>query len=226
MSYNAHIFYYAWYGTPRFNGKWYHWNHDYLPNWDKSDKRILPTGSHNPEEDDIGSNFFPKLGAYSSSDPKVVDEHMKMISDSHIGVVVVSWYPPYLSDPNGPQVDQLIPILLDAASKKNLRITFHIEPYVGRNATNMIENVKYIIDSYGSHPAFYKMRMKDGKELPLFYIYDSYLTSNKDWQKLLILKNTNYESLFIGLLVDYKHQFDIKESGFDGFYTVKMLGEL
>jgi hypothetical protein len=36
LSYNVHMFYYAWYGTPKFDdGKWHHWNHEYIKNWDK-----------------------------------------------------------------------------------------------------------------------------------------------------------------------------------------------
>ena len=34
-------------------------------NWDKSDPKKYPTGYHEPP-DDVGANFFPSLGAYSS----------------------------------------------------------------------------------------------------------------------------------------------------------------
>ena len=34
-------------------------------NWDKSDKKVYPTGDHQPPED-IGANFYPSLGPYSS----------------------------------------------------------------------------------------------------------------------------------------------------------------
>lgn len=70
LNYNVHIFYYAWYRSPSFDGFWKHWNHDYLPNWKKNDKRVFPDGSHRPPGD-IGANYYPSLGCYSSLDPQV-----------------------------------------------------------------------------------------------------------------------------------------------------------
>ena len=215
VSDGVHVFYYAWYGNQKQDGKWYHWNHEYLPNWDKTDKRVFPQGRHNVSNDDIGSNFYPELGLYSSSDQEVIAAHCKMIRDAHIGVIVVSWYPPTLSDPNGPAVDQLIPMLLDVAAHYGLKITFHIEPYQDRDPENVRENVKYIVSTYGSHAAFYR---RNGR--PLFYIYDSYLSPAKDWKRMLTtIRGTHYDSYFIALLVEYKHRFSISEAGFDGFYT-------
>lgn len=69
-NYNVHIFYYPWYRSKEYDGSWKHWNHEYLPNWKKNDKRIFPKGNHDPPAD-IGSNFYPDLGCYSSFDPKV-----------------------------------------------------------------------------------------------------------------------------------------------------------
>lgn len=33
------------------------------------------------------------------------------------------------------------------------------------------------------------------------------------------MRGTKLDAIFIGLLVEYKHRTDLKESGFDGFYT-------
>jgi len=217
VSQGVHIFYYAWYGNPKHDdGKWYHWNHEYLPNWDKTDGRVFPRGRHCPEEnDDIGSNFYPELGPYSSRDPELIHAHFKMIRDAHIGVIAVSWYPPSMSDPNGPEVDKIVPLLLEIAAIYDLKIAFHIEPYEDRNPQNVEENVMYIIDKYGSHQAFYRRRDK-----PMFYIYDSYLSPSKDWYQMLSnVRGTKYDGYFIALLVEFKHRFSIKEAGFDGFYT-------
>ena len=49
------------------DGSWIHWNHEYIPPWDKNDHKVYPTGRHNPDVDDIGANFFPELGAYRSA---------------------------------------------------------------------------------------------------------------------------------------------------------------
>lgn len=79
-----HIFYYAWYENEVVDGNWQHWNHEYLKNWRKNNRRVYPTGRHVPP-DDIGSNYYPKLGCYSSRDQKVVDLHMKQMRDVGIG---------------------------------------------------------------------------------------------------------------------------------------------
>lgn len=43
-----------------------------------------PKGRHDPP-DDIGANFYPKLGAYSSADREVIDAHMYEIRKARIG---------------------------------------------------------------------------------------------------------------------------------------------
>ena len=94
LSYDVHAFYYGWYASPGTDGVWGHWDHPYLPNWDKSDKRDYPTGKHRPEENDLGSDFYPALGPYSSSDPAVIEDHMEQVRSAGVGVIVFSWYPP------------------------------------------------------------------------------------------------------------------------------------
>ena len=44
-------------------GRWWHWNHEYIPPWDKNDHHVYPTGAHSPPLD-IGANFYPSVGAY------------------------------------------------------------------------------------------------------------------------------------------------------------------
>lgn len=216
----VHAFYYAWYGNPSFDETWQHWNHEYMANWDKKDKRKMPTGKHNPENLDIGASFYPELGAYSSRDPKVIAKHMKMLRQSQVGVFVLSWYPPGLNDPHGNTIDELVPVLLDAAELEGLKMAFHIEPYAGRGPLSLRENLSYIHESYGKHPAFYKVKGK-----PFYYVYDSYLTTAKEWSRLLkpggdlSVRGTSLDAFFIGLVVDYKHRTQLKSAGFDGFYT-------
>ncbi|XP_058690782.1 glycoprotein endo-alpha-1,2-mannosidase isoform X3 [Poecile atricapillus] len=154
-NYNFHIFYYTWYGNPQFDGKYIHWNHPLLPHWDPKIANNYPKGRHNPPED-IGANFYPELGSYSSKDTTVIEAHMKQMRSASTGVIVLSWYPPGMADENGEPTDDLVPVVLDYAHKYNLKVTFHIEPYKDRDDRSMYHNVKYIIDRYGSHPAFYR----------------------------------------------------------------------
>ncbi|XP_072546345.1 glycoprotein endo-alpha-1,2-mannosidase isoform X2 [Salminus brasiliensis] len=220
-NYNIHIFYYIWYGNPQFDGQYIHWNHPLLPHWDPKVAAGYPKGRHEPP-DDIGANFYPALGAYSSRDPSVIEAHMQQLRTAAIGVLAVSWYPPGKEDDNGKPVDDIMPLILEVADKYQVKVVFHIEPYKGRDDTSMLENIKYIVEKYGDHPAFYRYRSRTGKLLPLFYIYDSYLQSADIWAQMLkttgkrSIRNTPYDGIFIALLVEEKHKKEIVAAGFDG----------
>ncbi|XP_059374664.1 glycoprotein endo-alpha-1,2-mannosidase-like [Carassius carassius] len=223
-NYNVHTFYYVWYGNPQFDGKYVHWDHPLLPHWDPKVASGYPTGRHQPP-DDIGANFYPALGPYSSRDPSVLEEHMRQLRTADVGVLAVSWYPPSMNDDNGEEIDNLLPLVLDAADKYQLKVAFHIEPYKERDDANMHENIKYIVERYGNHPAFYRYKTSTGKFLPLYYIYDSYLQTPDVWAQLLkpngisTIRNTLYDGIFIALLVEESHKKDIQTAGFDGLYT-------
>lgn len=79
-----HVFYYVWYENPEYAGKYLHWNHRYMPHWDKKEDRKWPHGEHVPP-DDIGANYYPALGPYSSQDRNVVDTHMMEMKQAGIG---------------------------------------------------------------------------------------------------------------------------------------------
>jgi len=83
--YDIHAFYYIWYGNPTLNGKYLHWNHQYLPHWDGKMAVQWPTGFHIPP-DDIGSNFYPELGLYSSANVSTIREHMIQLRTAGIGL--------------------------------------------------------------------------------------------------------------------------------------------
>ena len=85
-SYDVHIFYYGWYGNPRYDKKWLHWNHVRLPHWNKETAKRYSQTRHIPENNDIGRHY-PSLGMYSSHDPAVVKDHMKQIRRAGAGVL-------------------------------------------------------------------------------------------------------------------------------------------
>ena len=223
-SYNIHTFYYAWYGNLKFDRTYIHWNHKYLPHWDANIAKFQKKGQHSPP-DDIGANFYPELGPYSSRDPEVINAHMRQIRSAGIGVIVLSWYPPGKADDNGVPVDNLVPAILDAAQKHRLKVAFHIEPYKARSDQTVHDDVKHIIDKYAKHKAFYRYTVKDGRSLPMFYIYDSYHTPAEDWAQLMTphgihsVRHTPYDCVFIALMVEMGHRRYIEDGGFDGFYT-------
>ncbi|WP_265129409.1 glycoside hydrolase family 99 protein [Chryseobacterium oranimense] len=204
------IFYYGWYANPEVDGKYEHWNHDILPHWNNPKWNNL--GNHKGG-DDIGANFYPALGNYSSNDREIIRKHMKMIKESGVGVVVLSWLG------KDSFVDKSITKYLDIADHFGLKVAFHIEPFY-KNIVELREQLSYLVNTYSHHHAFYK---KDGK--PLYYVYDSYKIPPSEWSKLLskngenTVRNTELDGLYIGLWVEKEHSEFFATSGFDGFYT-------
>ena len=85
VSQGVHIFYYAWYGNPKHDdGKWYHWNHQYLPNWDKTDGRVFPRGSHYPEESD-DRLCFATDGPENSAECQTEEDDAKGVGAAPVG---------------------------------------------------------------------------------------------------------------------------------------------
>jgi glycoprotein endo-alpha-1,2-mannosidase len=197
-------FYYNWYQTKAFDGADQHWSH-----WSNGN----PTGY--PGGDNIGANFFPSLGNYSTNDPVLVAKHMKMIAKAGINAVFLTWWG------KDHFTAKSIPVILDEAKKAGVKVGFQIEPYGNRSPLTVKADVKYLIDTYGKHPAFYYSEQKK----PLFFVYDSYLSKATEWSDVLspagssTIRKTLYDADFMGLWVnDNEHQF-FKDSGFDGFYT-------
>lgn len=225
MSYDVHVFYYPWYANPEIDGEYNHWNHPYLPHWNKDEAKKYETGTHVPP-DDIGSNFYPELGPYSSRDQNVIHKHMAQMQKAGIGVCVVSWYPPKQADDQGKDPDSLIPTLLQISALYRIKIAFHVEPYKDRSPETWREHIRYILDKYGDHESFYRYYDKRKKRsLPLYYIYDSYNVPAEKWAQIfqpngaITVRNTELDGIFIGLLVERQHKSDLVKAGFDGFYT-------
>ena len=110
-------FYYGWYGNPATDGEWRNWNHAVA---DDSGKRF-------PGGDDIGANFYPEAGAYSSAEVETLDRQMLELRRARVGVISASWWgKDHLTDRNMKR-------LLDAAHTHGIFVNFHIEPFGGRN---------------------------------------------------------------------------------------------
>ncbi|KAK1138198.1 glycoprotein endo-alpha-1,2-mannosidase-like protein [Acipenser oxyrinchus oxyrinchus] len=119
--YDVHIFYYTWFGSPKLDGKYIHWDHVLVPHWDPKIAASYPKGRHTPPED-IGSSFYPELGPYSSRDPDILESHMEQLRAAAAGVLVLSWYPPGMADDNGEPTEDLVPSLLDAAHRHGIKV--------------------------------------------------------------------------------------------------------
>lgn len=206
----VHIFYYNWYGNPQKDGKYYHWEHDILPHW--SDTTWNNAGKF-PGKDNIGANYYPELGTYSSNDPELIRKHMKMIQQSGVGVLVITWWG------KNSYEDKSIKTYLNIAEDYGLKVTLHIEPFY-QTIEEFKAQLEYIITQYGNSSALYKVNNK-----PFLYVYDSYKIEAKEWQKLLnpkgelSIRNSKLDAILIGLWVEKDHGNFIITSGFDGFYT-------
>jgi competence/damage-inducible protein CinA-like protein len=204
-----HAFYYPWYGNPQTDGSYQHWNHQ------QSVKR--GAAKNYPGANDIGADYYPKLGCYSSNSDKDLNAHMRMLRRARVGVISTSWWG------KNSYTDNAVPQLLDAAARHDIKVCFHIEPFPGRNAQTTRDAIVYIIDKYGSHSALY--RYGKDKPRPMFYVYDSYLTPAKQWNTILspdgpqTIRNTKYDSVVIGLWVKENEQAFMTEGNFDGYYT-------
>ena len=219
---NLHVFYYAWYGAPKVDGEWRHWNHARIASWRENEADAHSTARHIPELDDLGSTFFPMLGAYSSRDPEVLRTHMQWISRSGAGVLVLSWYPPGLADDEGKDADLAAPAILDAAAEAGLAVAFQLEPYAGRSPLSVADDLAYLTATYGGHSGLYR---EHATGLPMVYVYDSYRSPPEEWAAVLApggastVRGTTADALVLGLLLHAKDKEDIVSAGFDGAYT-------
>jgi glycoprotein endo-alpha-1,2-mannosidase len=211
LNYHAVCFYYNWYGSPEADGKPYHWAHPVMPQNDHdTTKGFYPGGG------DIGANYYPEAGEYSSADTVLLEKHMQQIASAGIGIIAVTWLG------QDDYTYRSVPLILNAAARHNIKVCFQIEPRVRKTALTTRGAVEFLVKQFGNHPAFYKNPQTSH---PMFFVYDSYVIPAKDWSEVFgkngkyTIRNTAYDSDMIGLWVTQNEQPFFLESGFDGFYT-------
>jgi hypothetical protein len=203
-------FYYPWYFNKEVDGHWDHWGE----------------GSLNPPHD-IASDFYPVLGAYSVSDPAVLAQHFAWLRQAGVGVIISSWWGQY--DPT----DRALPLTLDIADHYGIKIAFHIEPYGGRTASSLAQDIHYIYNKYGDHPAFFwttetSRYSPDDRPKGLFFIwasvvpdFDSTGVSPEYWQETL--DNLHNENPGAIVLTDQNGPDWVLDGHFDGSYKYGVL---
>jgi hypothetical protein len=209
-SYRVAAFYYPWYGNLEFDGAYIHWDQaGYIP----------PEG--------IGSDFYPALGAYSSIDPNVVAQHFAWLREAGVGVIVSSWWG------QGSQENRAVPLLLDMAENYGIEVAFHIEPYGGRSAARLVQDIEYLYSNYGDHPAFFRTTASsrwspDDRPKGLFYMWSSgYPDSDSErvdpsyWQESLDAIHALPDG---GLVLADENASEWVDGGhFDGLYNYGVL---
>ena len=177
------VFYYPWYASETVDGEWRHWDE----------------GGHQPPTD-IGSDYYPARGAYSSSDPAVVDAQMAEIAGAGVDEIVVSWWG------RGSFEDQKLPVVLASAGAHGLQVGIQIEPYVGRSAVSVGQDISYLQTAYG---------VSD------FWVYRAQDFTAQDWAPVLggVGGATVWAESFWDVLERGGVQAFAASAGFSGVYT-------
>ena len=167
-------FYYPWYGTPEFSGRWYHYS--------GVDFRLKTIANF---------THYPSVGPFDSNDPEVVARHMQLAKRAGIDGFIVSWWG------QGSFEDRAMPLILSEAAKKGIEITVYYEmvpkPVCPENAAS---DLLYILNNYGSHKAFQKLNGK-----PVVFIYERAIKQLKqaEWASLLTDVNRTFKGGFVAI---------------------------
>ena len=100
------IFFYPWWGTPKVDGKYLHWNQ----------RQHLPP-------DDLATTFYPARGVYSSADRRTLRAQLAEIRAIGVDEVVSSWWG------WGSPEDVRLPAVLREARRQRLSVAVQVEPY-------------------------------------------------------------------------------------------------
>src|SRR5581483_8548661 len=114
------IFFYPWYSVPGVDPRagWRHWEQN----------------GHAPPAD-IGGNFYPADGVYSSLDPAV---QARQMAASGVDTVVSSWWG------QGSYEDWALPGVVSAVKAAGLHLAVHLEPYKGRTVATVASDLNYL----------------------------------------------------------------------------------
>ncbi len=202
------VFFYPWYGNPA--------NDAGKPGTNGAGWRHWQQNNHTPP-DDIGSNFYPELGPYSSTNATTLGQQMQWMADAGIGVAIVSWWG------QGSWEDQDMPAVLSAAAAHGVKVAFHIEPYSGRTPSSVVADIAYLYDHYGSSPAFYRVSLPTSygpSTAPrgVFYLFDVLASGTlAQWRSAMDgLHGSANDAFVLGQRVSPN---PIDDAHFDGVYT-------
>jgi glycoprotein endo-alpha-1,2-mannosidase len=191
-------FYYGWYGNPQVSGNWVHWE-----KVDESGKQI---GS---------STHFPRLGAYDSHDPKLIEQHCRWAKEAGLTGFIVSWWR------QDDFHDRGLPLMLDAAEKAGLKVTIYFEVVNSRGglkAEDAAKDVLYLLEKYSRHPAWLKVSGK-----PVLFVYGRVVGQLKLDGCLQLITEVNQK--FPGGAVFVGDQISPKAARlFDGIHTYNPTG--
>jgi hypothetical protein len=184
------IFFYPWYATPATAPRtgYRHWEQN----------------GHTPPAD-IGSNFYPAGGLYSSLDPDVLAKQARQMAASGVDTVVTSWWGHGTDAAH--YEDWMLPDLIKAVAGAGLHLAIHLEPYSGRTVAGVASDLAYL----------------RGLGITGVYVYQADTAGTAaDWAPVLaahpdmrfFAETGNLGSMLSGSFADYA-----AAAGFDGIYT-------
>lgn len=166
-------FYYPWYGRPDGPAKrWVHWN---------------------PRTERHDSTHTPRLGWYDSNDERTIEQHIRWAKEAGIDGFIISWWG------KGTYEDRTVMKILDRCRALDFLGTLYYESC--RDADQLRKDLEYVLDRYGRHEAFLKVRGR-----PVIFIY-SRVTAR--------FRPGEFGAVFQAL----------RETGRDGFYVADSLDE-
>lgn len=118
-------------------------------------------------------DVHPILGPYDSSDPYIIEEHIKMAKQAKLDALAVSWW--YDSSANG--MNARLETIFAKAATYGLKVTIDLEA-ADMTMTDATNCLRYYLTEYRNKPAALKV---EGK--PAVLIWSSYKYSPDDWQK-------------------------------------------
>jgi glycosyl hydrolase family 99 len=184
------IFFYPWYATPATapRTQYRHWEQN----------------NHTPPFD-IGANFYPAGGLYSSLDPDVLAKQARQMAASGVDTVVTSWWGHGTDAAH--YEDWMLPDLVTAVRAAGLRLAIHLEPYKGRSLATVAADLAYL----------------RGLGITDVYIYQAETWgAAADWAPVtatqpgmrFFAESGNLGIMLSGFFADYA-----RTAGFDGIYT-------
>src|SRR5581483_5534390 len=180
------IFFYPWYSVPGVDPRagWRHWEQN----------------GHAPPAD-IGGNFYPADGVYSSLDPAVLARQARQMAASGVDTVVSSWWG------QGSYEDWALPGVVSAVKAAGLHLAVHLEPYKGRTVATVASDLNYL----------------RGLGITEVYVYQADTAgSAAEWAPVVaanpgfrfFAETGDLASMLSGSFADYA-----ATAGFDGIYT-------
>ncbi|MFA5406160.1 MAG: glycoside hydrolase family 99-like domain-containing protein [Candidatus Nanoarchaeia archaeon] len=197
-------FYYPWFGSPKHSKQWLKWKQ----------------GGHDPDRKikglpDIASADHPLLGAYDSSDPAVIKEHLRMAKEAGINALLVSIWEQKMTHTHK-NFEKMLSI---ADKTPGVKLTFYYEDLPNSfEPEKVAKHLIGLINKYGKHKSFFRVNGK-----PFIILYARVLMQ-LGLNKWLVVRDLVKKATGAYLIVDSKYEEWV--SNFDGAFRYTYLDAL